>query len=91
MEDRFGNWVIRRVIYPVVDNTSPTISSEKTHPEYWPTVSSVTRVEIIWTERGWPTVDDVYGAVYRCQEIFAVYPDIIMASFPTNFQGIDIR
>jgi len=89
---KFEGWIIRKVIYPVLNMPPLMTFSETEWPEDWKEISSVTRTELIWTRTyQWPTVEDMNRGVYQCHKIFANAPDIIIAGWPTKYKGVDVR
>lgn len=90
-EFKHNNWLIRRVIYPVVDGVTLTAASEKQHPELWPVIKSITRTELINVSHTWPSQVDIIEGIYACAKRYGEYPDVIMARFPASIMGIDIR
>lgn len=88
----YKGWIIRRVMYPVLSHIVPGLYSETDIPDRWPEVNTVTQVEMVWGyPYRWPTVDEMHDGVYECNRIFATDPDVIVAGFPSRFQGVDIR
>lgn len=86
----YKGWLIRQVIYPLLAYPVPARYGNDEVASYTD-LKTVTQIEMIWTEYPYPSQTDIIDGVYRVREVFFTEPSVIVAGFPTKFQGIDIR
>jgi len=88
-----GNWIVRRVIYPVMNEQSPIVlaDTDEYDYDYLTHIKTEARIEIIWNSVAWPSHIEMKDAIYRSMSYWGKIPSIIIARFPTEFMKIPVR